>query len=94
LHERQAFGSEREHAALGDVQDLLTVPDAMGPLKVTCWTDSTNFRCPPSRAMRTRPFSIDTSRPPAVSVPANTSLRAFWLMLMNPPAPASRARIG
>ena len=39
--------------------------------------------------MRKRPSSTAISSPPAVKVPAKTSLRAFWLMLMKPPAPAS-----
>ncbi len=33
---------------------------------------------------------MDTFSPPAVKVPQNTTFRAFWEMLMNPPAPAMR----
>jgi len=35
------------------------------------------------------PRCTASDSPPAAKVPANTTLRAFWLMLMNPPAPAS-----
>jgi hypothetical protein len=39
--------------------------------------------------MRSRPSSTATRRPPAVKVPVKITDRAFWLMLMKPPAPAS-----
>ena len=39
--------------------------------------------------MRSWPSSTAICSPPAVKVPVNTTARAFWLMLMNPPAPAS-----
>ena len=41
--------------------------------------------------MRSRPSAHrDRAAPPAVKVPTKTTALAFWLMLMKPPAPASR----
>ncbi len=49
-----------------------------------------NLRSRPSRRMVKRPSATSISSPPVVKVPANATLRAFWLMLMKPPAPARR----
>ena len=79
-----------EHAALGDVEHRLALlggiraveRDLLDACARTC-------RLRPSRTMRSLPSSIATSSPPAVNVPRRRARRAFWLMLMKPPAPAS-----
>ncbi len=65
-------------------------PIAVLPLNVTCSTCSTNLTIEPSFSIPSLPPSTDTLRSPAVNVPTKTTFLAFWLMLMNPPAPASR----
>ena len=79
-----------EHAALGDVEHRLAGLGRIGAAEgdLLDRLDELARLCP-SRTIRSRPSSTAISSPPAVKVPANTTLRAFWLMLMNPPAPAS-----
>ena len=79
-----------EHAALGDVQDRLAFLCRVRAVECDLLDACTNLRLRPSRTIRSSPSSIATSSPPAVNVPAKTIRRAFWLMLMKPPAPASR----
>jgi hypothetical protein len=43
-----------------------------------------------SRRILSSPFSILTSSPPVVNVPPKRTRHELWLMLMKPPAPASR----
>ena len=63
---------------------------ASRPLKVRCSTSRTNLVVRPSRNKCSRPLRTATCKPPALKLPTNTTRRALWLMLMNPPAPASR----
>ncbi len=80
-----------EHAALGDVQHRLARLGGVGAVE----RDLLDLAHELARAA----FAHDTKRavldvaissPPAVNVPANTTRRALWLMLMKPPAPARR----
>ena len=90
LGQLQAALGQPEDAALGDVEHRLPgLAGRSAPLKVTWSTCLTNFRARPSWRMRSWPSSTAIFSPPAVKVPAKTTLRAFWLMLMKPPAPAS-----
>ena len=61
---------------------------AYWPLKVRCSTSARNLGATTPSAMTSRP-SCTRQRLGATKVPGNTSRLAFWLMLMNPPEPAS-----
>ena len=50
----------------------------------------TNFLEVPSRRIWSFSSATENSPPPAMKVPTNTTFFAFWLMLIKPPAPASR----
>jgi hypothetical protein len=89
LGQLEAASAQLEHAALGDVEHRLAALGGTRPLKVRCSTSSTNLASGPPQ-MRSCPSLTATSRPPAVKVPTKTTFLAFWLMLMKPPAPASR----
>ena len=90
LDQLQPLRPQPEDATLGDVEHRLVLGRRHLARKRDLLDALVEFLrpCPPARCEAARPRSC-RSRPPAVNVPANTTLRAFWLMLMKPPAPAS-----
>ena len=91
LDQLEAAVGQAEHAALGDVEHLLAAParHAAAEGAVLDLRARTCASCLRSRS-RSLPSSTATCRSPAVKVPTKTTFLAFWLMLMKPPAPASR----
>ena len=81
--------AEAEHRAIGDVHHLLAALAGVAAVEGQLLHGGDPLRRAALLAQRERrprrPGAI--SRPPVVSVPENTTLRAPWLMLMNPPGP-------
>ena len=89
-----ALGAEPEDAALGDVEHRLAALGGVGAVEGDLLDRGDELALPALRTMRSSPSSTATFSPPAVKVPANTTLRAFWLMLMKPPARRALRRSG
>ena len=73
---RRSDGGREGHASVSSATTVS--PLLMPSLRRTC------------AGMTSLPSATSMSLSPAVNVPANTTFLAFWLMLMKPPAPASR----
>ncbi len=88
LAQLDPLGRQLEHAALGDVEHRLARRRRARPGEGDLLDAGPASSSPGPRVrIVSRPSATATSRPPAVSVPANTTARAVWLMLMKPPAP-------
>ena len=80
---------EAEDRALGHVHHLLAALARVAAVEgQLLHLRGPTSRCgPPARSASPPAPSGAASRPPVVSVPENTTLRAPWLMLMKPPGP-------